>query len=133
MHAVKQVNGRVLWANTHLLFWLSLIPFVTSWMGENEFATIPVIVYGLDLFMAGFAYYILSQSLIKLHGKNSTLASAIGSDTKGKISIILYAVGISLSLIHPWIGCFFYVVVAGIWVIPDKRLEKRLRESATQE
>ena len=126
LHVVREVNGKVLWANIHLLFWLSLVPFVTGWMGENHFATLPVALYGVNLLMAGVAYYILSQSLIHLHGKNSTIAKAIGSDRKGKLSIIIYAVGIALCFLHPMLGFTLYVLVAAIWVIPDKRIEKKL-------
>ena len=126
MHSVKHVNGKVLWANTHLLFWLSLIPFGSGWMGENHFGTWPVAVYGFILMMAGVAYYILSQALIGLHGKGSTIAAAVGNDFKGKISVVIYAIGIVLSFINPWIGFALYVVVATIWFIPDKRIEKKL-------
>lgn len=126
LHLVREVNGKVLWANIHLLFWLSLVPFVTGWMGENHFATLPVALYGVNLLMAGVAYYILSQTLIRLHGKNSTIATAIGSDRKGKLSIIIYAVGIALCFLHPMLGFTLYVVVAAMWVIPDKRIEKKL-------
>ncbi len=103
MHSVQHVNGKVLWANTHLLFWLSLIPFATAWMGENNFTKWPVILYGTILLLCGVAYYILAQALIKLHGKNSTIADAIGSDKKGKLSVVIYA-----------------------FAIPDKRIEKKL-------
>lgn len=133
LHVVREVNGKVLWANIHLLFWLSLVPFVTGWMGENHFATLPVALYGVNLLMAGVAYYILSQSLIHLHGKNSTIATAIGSDRKGKLSIIIYTVGIALSFLHPMLGFTLYVLVAAIWVIPDKRIEKKLLHKGNDE
>ncbi|MGK2864547.1 MAG: TMEM175 family protein, partial [Chitinophagaceae bacterium] len=126
LHAARQVNGKTLWANIHLLFWLSLIPFVTGWMGENNFATLPVVFYGIVLLMAAVAYYILAHSLAGLHGKNSTLAEAFGKDWKGLASIFIYAAGIGLSFIHPWLGFAMYVFVAGIWFIPDKRIEKRM-------
>jgi uncharacterized membrane protein len=126
MHSVEHVNGKVLWANTHLLFWLSLIPFGSGWMGENHFATWPVAVYGFILMMAGIAYYILSQALIGLHGKSSTIAAAVGNDFKGKISVVIYAIGIPLCFINSWLGFALYVVVATIWFIPDKRIEKKL-------
>lgn len=126
MHAVGHVNGKVLWANTHLLFWLSLVPFVTAWMGENHFQKWPVAVYGIILIMAGVAYYILSRSLIHLHGKTSTLAKAIGNDRKGKLSVILYLAGVLLSLVQPWIGYTIYALTTGMWIIPDNRIEKKL-------
>lgn len=126
MHAVKQVNGKTLWANMHLLFWLSLIPFVTGWMGENNFATLPVALYGVVLLMAAIAYYLLAHLLVGLEGKDSTLAQAFGKDWKGKISPIVYAAGIGLSFIRPWLGFAMYIIVAVIWFIPDKRIEKKL-------
>ena len=126
LHAAKHVNGRTLWANTHLLFWLSLVPFVTGWMGENNFSTLPVVFYGVVLLMAGVAYYILARSLAGLHGKNSTLAEAIGKDWKGILSVVSYAVGIGLSFISPWLGLTIYAAVAIIWFIPDTRIEKKI-------
>ena len=126
MHSVQHVNGKVLWANIHLLFWLSLIPFATGWMGENNFTRWPVVLYGTILLMSGVAYYILEQTLIGLHGKNSTIASAVGSDKKGKLSVVIYAVAIALSFINPWIGMTLYTIVAAMWIIPDKRIEKKL-------
>jgi uncharacterized membrane protein len=125
MHAAHKVNGKVLWLNIHLLFWLSLIPFVTSWMGENSFTTWPVALYGVVLLMAGIAYYFLAHSLVSHHGKESTFAQALGSDKKGKISVVAYIAGISLSFIHPYLGFAVYVLVAGMWFIPDKRFEKK--------
>jgi uncharacterized membrane protein len=126
LHAAKQVSGPVLWANLHLLFWLSLTPFVSGWMGENHFAQWPVIVYGIVLLMCAIAYYILAQLLTNLHGANSTLAEAIGKDRKGIISIVLYLLGICFSFYQSLIGFSFYVIVAIIWFIPDKRIEKKL-------
>ena len=126
MHIVQHVNGKVLWANAHLLFWLSLIPFTTAWMGENHFTTWPVALYGIILLMAGAAYYILARSLIRLHGKNSTIAKAIGKDRKGIISEVFYFVGIVLAFINPWIGLSSYFIVTAIWLIPDRRIEKKL-------
>jgi len=126
MHIVQHVNGKVLWANAHLLFWLSLIPFTTAWMGENHFTTWPVALYGIILLMAGAAYYILARSLIRLHGKNSTIAKAIGKDRKGIISEVFYFAGIVLAFINPWIGLSCYFVVTSIWLIPDRRIEKKL-------
>lgn len=133
LHAAKQVNGRTLWANIHLLFWLSLVPFVTGWMGENYFTTLPVVLYGIVLLMAGVAYYILAHSLIGLHGKNSTLAEAFGRDWKGILSVTFYAVGIGLSFIKPWLGFAMYALVAAIWFIPDKRIENKLADEKRNE
>ncbi|MEP6949797.1 MAG: TMEM175 family protein [Ginsengibacter sp.] len=124
MFAVQHVNGKVLWANSHLLFWLSLIPFTTAWMGENHFTTWPVALYGIILMMAGIAYYILAHSLIQLHGKNSTLAKALGKDYKGIISVVIYIVAIPLALINSWISLSMYAMVVAMWFIPDKRIEK---------
>jgi uncharacterized membrane protein len=125
LHAVQHVNGRALWANMHLLFWLSLIPFGTAWMGENHFSQWPVVLYGFVLLMAGVAYYILSQTLIHVHGRNTALASAIGSDRKGRLSIALYVLAIVLSFVNSWISVAIYAFVAMIWFIPDKRIEKK--------
>jgi uncharacterized membrane protein len=133
MHAAKNVNGSVLWANIHLLFWLSLFPFVTGWMGENHFTKWPVILYGLVSFMAGIAYYFLAHCLASLHGKDSTLAIALGRDRKGIFSVVIYAIGIGLCFIHPWLGFAMYVVVASTWFIPDKRIENNLPPQDTNE
>lgn len=124
LHVARHVNGKVLWANIHLLFWLSLFPFVTGWMGENNFAALPVALYGVVSFMAGVAYYFLAHSLAGLHGKESALAQAIGKDRKGLISILVYLIGVVLSFIQPLVGLAAYVFVAGLWFIPDKRIEK---------
>jgi uncharacterized membrane protein len=126
LHAVSHVNGAVLWANLHLLFWLSLIPFVTGWMGENRFATIPVAAYGVVLFMCAIAYSLLVRCLISHHGQNRALAEAIGSDTKGWLSLALYLLGVALAFVHAWLGFAAYVVVALVWVIPDRRIEDKL-------
>ncbi|HTB52241.1 MAG TPA: TMEM175 family protein [Ferruginibacter sp.] len=123
LQAAKVVNGSVLWTNTHLLFWLSLIPFASGWMGENHFSKLPVAFYGVILLMCSIAYYLLAQSLINLHGKNSTLAMAIGRDRKGIASTIIYIIGIGLSFVNNWLGFSMYVVVAIIWFIPDRRIE----------
>ncbi len=125
-HAARNVNSKVLWANIHLLFWLSLFPFVTGWMGENHFTTLPIILYGVILLMAGVAYYILSQALIQLHGKESTLAIAVGKDKKGIISVVIYLLAIFLSLINGYIGLVLYAIVAAMWLIPDQRIEKKI-------
>jgi uncharacterized membrane protein len=122
--AAHKVNGGILWANLHLLFWLSLIPFITGWMGANDFANVPVAVYGVALLMCGVAYYILAQMLIAFHGKDSTLARAVGRDDKGWLSMILYAVAIPLAFVRPAIAMAIYVAVAVIWFIPDRRIEK---------
>jgi len=122
--AVQRVNGRVLWANLHLLFWLSLISFVTAWMGENNFAAWPVALYGGVLLLAACAYFLLVRSLLSLHGQDSTLAAALGSDFKGKISIVIYAIAVLLAFIMPLLSCALYVSVAVIWFIPDRRIEK---------
>jgi uncharacterized membrane protein len=126
LHTVHYVNGKTLWANMHLLFWLSLFPFATDWMGENHFTVWPVALYGIIMFMAGLAYYILLHTLIRLHGKDSLLATAIGGDRKGIISNVIYAIGIALSFVSPAIGLTLYATVAAIWLIPDTRIEKLL-------
>ncbi|RVU03173.1 DUF1211 domain-containing protein [Mucilaginibacter limnophilus] len=132
LHAARSVNGAILWANLHLLFWLSLIPFVTAWMGENHFAQLPVIMYGFVLIMNAIAYSILAYLLIKHHGENSLLADAFGNDGKGKISIGIYASAIAASFIHPWIGLGLYFVVAAIWLIPDRRIERKLTDHTNE-
>ncbi len=121
---VKHVNGKILLANGHLLFWLSLTPFVTGWMGENHFTQLPVMLYGLVALFSGVAYFILSQMLIDYHGKDSALAKAVGKDKKGIISVILYLSGVLISFINPYISCAFYLSVSIMWLIPDKRIEK---------
>ena len=131
MYVVEHVNGKVLWANIHLLFWLSLVPFASGWMGENDFAFWPVVLYGILLMMAGIAYYILAQTLIKLHGENSTIAKAIGRDKKGLISLFIYAAGVALCYINSWISLSLYTLVAAIWLIPDKRIEKKIVEKTS--
>jgi uncharacterized membrane protein len=124
LHAVHHVNGAILWANSHLLFWLSLIPFVTGWMGENHFAAVPVAVYGVVLLMSGVAYYILSRLLIRHHGHDSPLAAAVGNDMKGRISLIIYAIAIPLSFVNRWLAVALYVVVSLMWLVPDRRIER---------
>lgn len=126
LQAVRKVNGRILWANLHLLFWLSLFPFATGWMGENHFAALPVALYGAVLLLAGIAYFILTQALISHHGENSALASAVGRDFKGKVSVVLYAVAIPLAFVNSWFAGALYVLVAVMWLIPDRRIEKNL-------
>lgn len=124
LHAVKEVNGPSLWANLHLLFWLSLTPFVTAWMGENHFAQWPVVAYGVVLLMCAISYTILSKKLIHNHGKNEKLAMAFGKDEKGKLSLLLYVLGIIAAFFYQWIALAFYAIVAMIWFIPDQRIEK---------
>jgi uncharacterized membrane protein len=126
--AVKHVNGRILWANLHVLFWMSLIPVTTDWMGENYFAQTPVIFYGAVLLMCGVSYYFLVNALIARHGKESLLAKAIGHDKKGKLSIIIYAVAVAAGFINAWISLALYLIVATMWLIPDSRFEKILNE-----
>ena len=126
LHATQRVNGVTLWANLHLLFWLSMVPFTTAWMDENHFQSWPVAVYGFVLMMAGVAYFILTQALIRLHGKGSTLATAIGRDKKGKLSVLVYAVAIPIAFAKPWIAAACYVIVAIMWLIPDRRIERNV-------
>ncbi|MFA6946702.1 MAG: TMEM175 family protein [Pedobacter sp.] len=132
LHTVKSVNGTILWANLHLLFWLSLIPFVTAWMGENHFGKWPVIFYGIILIMNAMAYTILAQTLVSHHGKDSLIAKALGKDWKGKLSLLIYATAIGTSFIHPATGLVLYFVVAVIWLIPDRRIEKLLIAEAKE-
>jgi len=124
--ATEHVDGRVLWANLHLLFWLSLIPFVTAWMGVNRFASLPVALYGIILLLTGMAYYVLTRALISLHGSDSIIAIAVGRDFKGVGSVLIYLVAVPLAFVHPAISCALYVLVAVIWLVPDRRIEKRL-------
>jgi uncharacterized membrane protein len=126
-HAVREVTGGVLWANLHLLFWLSLLPFVTAWMGENHFGVMTVVTYGLVLLMCAVSFAILVRALTVHHEQNRALALAIGPDTKGRLSLLLYAVGIALAFVHPWLGFAVYVAVAVIWVVPDRRIERMVR------
>jgi len=126
LHAVDHVDGRILWANLHLLFWLSLVPFVTAWMGENHFARVPVAIYGAVLLAASIAYYILTRALIALHGRTSKLSIAVGKDFKGQLSTAIYAVGIPLTLLRWWLGFGLYVLVAIMWLVPDRRIERTL-------
>jgi uncharacterized membrane protein len=126
LHATQRVNGATLWANLHLLFWLSLIPFATAWMDDNQFASWPVAVYGIVMLFAGVAYFVLTKALIQLHGRDSNLAESIGSDRKGKISMAIYAIAIPLAFSKPWIAGACYVIVAIMWLIPDPRIERKL-------
>jgi len=123
LYLTGRVTGGVLWANLHLLFWLSLMPFVTGWMGENHFAPLPTALYGVDLLLAGIAYYILEQVIIRNQDVDSPLVVAVGGDTKGKISIVLYASAIPLAFMNQWISDGIYALVAMVWLIPDSRIE----------
>ena len=127
MHTVERVDGLMLWANMHLLFWLSLIPFTTGWMGENQFAALPTAVYGVSLLMPGIAYSLLTRAIIRANGIDSMLAKAIGRDFKGWTSLVLYAAAVPLALYYPWLACAIYVAVALMWFLPDPRIEKRVR------
>ena len=126
--AVKHVNGAVLWANLHLLFWLSLVPFVTGWMGENHFATLPVAAYGVVLLGAASAYGILVRTLRRLHDAESVFARAVGNDLKGNISLVFYVVAIPTAFVWPYVSCALYVAVATIWFVPDRRFEKLVQQ-----
>ena len=132
MHATRGVTGSILWANLHLLFWLSLIPFTTGWMGENHFAKFPAAAYGVVLLMSGVAYLILQQRIIASQGEESLLKKAVGSDWKGKLSAVLYITGIGLAFVWSWVSVAIYVFVALIWVIPDRRIERILAARETQ-
>ena len=125
LHAIDHVTGGILWANLHLLFWLSLVPFVTGWMSENHFAAVPTALYGVVLVMCSIAYYILSQCLIAVHGKASRLGRSVGDDRKGKISTAIYVVAIPLAFVQWWLAFALYSVVAAMWVVPDRRIEKK--------
>jgi uncharacterized membrane protein len=124
LHAAEKVSGAALWANLHLLFWLSLTPFVTAWMDENDFAAAPVALYGFILLMSAVAYYVLARILIRDNGPDCALAKAFGKDKKGRMSIVLYVVGVAATFWSPWVALAVYVVVAIIWFIPDRRIEK---------
>jgi len=128
LQAVKHVDGRVLWANLHLLFWLSLIPFVTGWVGENHFAARPVALYGVVLLFASIAYLILARLLVSLHGSDSVIAIALGRDFKGKVSTMIYLVAIPLAFFKSWLAFAFYVLVAAMWLVPDRRIEKTIAQ-----
>jgi len=120
----ERVNGTVLWANLHLLFWLSLVPFVTTWMGEHRNEPVPTAVYGATLLAAGLAYWLLQRQIIAMHGKQSVLAAAVGPDIKGKLSPVLYVLAIALAFVRPWLADALYVVVALMWLVPDRRIER---------
>jgi TMEM175 potassium channel family protein len=124
LHGARHVTGAVLWCNLHLLFWLSLVPFVTGWMGENHFAPLPVALYGGVMLMSGVAYYLLSRTLVRHHGENSPLAQALGSDFKGRISLLIYLFAIVLAAFNRWISLSMYIGVAAMWLVPDRRMER---------
>jgi TMEM175 potassium channel family protein len=127
VHTVERVHGGILWANLHLLFWLSLIPFATGWMGENHFAALPTALYGAVLLLAAIAYLVLQRTIIASQGPRSKLALAVGRDVKGRISPALYAAAIPLAFVHQWISDGIYVLVAFMWLVPDRRIESRLQ------
>jgi TMEM175 potassium channel family protein len=127
LQAADRINGTIMWANIHLLFWLSLTPFVTGWMGRNHFASVPTAAYGVVLLCAGFAYWILQTAIVSEHGPHSRLAAALGNDRKAKLSLALYAVSIPLAFVNRWISDAIFVVVAGMWLIPDRRIESSLK------
>ncbi len=130
-HAAHKVNGATLWANLHLLFWLSLVPFATDWMGASHFQAVPVGLYGFVLLMAAVAFTIMVRAMIALHGRDSVLAKAVGADRKGKISLLIYILGIGSTFFNPWIGFGLYTVVSLIWLVPDRRIENRINTTDT--
>jgi uncharacterized membrane protein len=129
LHTVSRVDGLMLWANAHLLFWLSLVPAATAWLGDNLAAPVPVAVYGAVLFMPAVAYYLLQQAILHRHGRHSVLAEALGRDLKGKLSPMLYAAAIGLAFVYPWVSIAMYVLVALIWLVPDRRIENAIGRS----
>lgn len=130
LHATQGVSGAILWANLHLLFWLSLVPFATGWMGENHFAPAPTALYGVPLFMAAIAYWLLQRAILAHQGHDSVLAAAIGNDLKGKLSPLMYLLALPLAFVRPWIAGGIYVLVALIWLVPDRRIERVLQAKA---
>jgi uncharacterized membrane protein len=133
LQATERINGRILWANLNLLFWLSLFPFATGWMGENHFATVPTALYGVVLLMAGVAYYVLEMAIVAEHGGDSSLARAVGNERKGRLSVVIYLVAIPLAFVNHWIALGLYVVVALMWFVPDRRIEARLNHRADED
>jgi uncharacterized membrane protein len=128
LHLTTRINGKILWANLHLLFWLSLVPFATGWMGENDFAKVPTALYGIVLLLAAIAYTILLYVIVAAQGKDSKLAVAVGRDKKGKISMVLYAIAIPSAFVHQWIAYAIYIVVALVWLVPDRRIESMFKD-----
>ena len=131
LHTVKRVSGSILWANLHLLFWLSLFPFATGWLGENHFAALPSALYGMALLMAACAYFILQHAIISSEGEKSLLKAAVGQDKKGKFSLVLYVIAVILAFWQTWLAQLIYIAVAIMWLIPDRRIENVLQESET--
>jgi uncharacterized membrane protein len=132
LHMTETVTGKMLWANLHLLFWLSLVPFATGWMGENHFAAVPTALYGVVLLMAAMAYYLLQLSIIASQGKQSLLKEALGDDLKGKLSPLLYALAITAAFFQVWVAWLIYVVVALIWIVPDARIARMIQFSESK-
>jgi uncharacterized membrane protein len=130
LHATKQINGPIMWANLHLLFWQSLVPFVTHWMGENHFAALPTALYGFVLLMSALAYFILESAIVARQGRDSLLAGALGRDRKAKLSVFIYGVAIGLSFLNQWVAGLLYALVAAMWFIPDRRIERALERRA---
>jgi len=128
LHTVTRVDGLILWSNSHLLFWLSLVPAATAWMGENFLAPLPTAIYGAILLMPAIAYYLLQKAIVHQQGKHSVLASALGRDFKGKVSVLLYAAAVALAFVDAWLSIAIYALVAVMWLIPDRRIEKALHE-----
>ncbi len=128
LHVTKKVTGGVLWANLHLLFWLSLVPWLTAWMGQSHLAALPTAAYGVVLLCAAFAYWLLQGRIIAAEGPDSTLAEAVGSDWKGKLSLVFYALAVGAAFWRPWAAVVLYVVVAGMWLVPDRRIEKKITQ-----
>jgi uncharacterized membrane protein len=128
MHVTERINGRVLWANLFLLFWITLIPFTTAWMSENEFASVPVATYGFVLLMASLAFLLLQREILLCNGRESRLGRALGQDAKGKLSSALYLAALAIAAWVPWLSCILYAAVAAIWFVPDRRLEKAISE-----
>ena len=133
MHAVKKISGQMTWANLNLLFWLSLFPVTAGWMGENHFALWPVVVYGIVLFLAALAYLLLVIVIKKTEGAHSLIVHAIGGDSKGKLSLVFYLLGAGLAFVNPWLGASMYVIVACIWFIPDRRIERAIHQTLEDE
>jgi uncharacterized membrane protein len=129
LHACRRVNGGILWANMHLLFWLSLIPFTACWMGENNFAELPVAVYGASMLIPAIAYFVLQGRIVQANGTDHRLAEVLGRDTKGKISSVICVAGIGLAFVNHWLGCLAYVLLAALWLIPDRRIEQAIAGS----
>ncbi len=133
LHTARRVSGAVLWANLHLLFWLTLVPFVTAWMGENSFAPVPTSLYGFVLFMSSIAYWLLTRAILAVEGRDSLLGAAIGGDLKGNLSSVLYVIAIAAALAEPWVAGAIYVGVALMWLVPDRRIERALAERSEAE